>query len=225
MKKKPTAKPAVTVDAASKTQLLPASLAFLKRYSFESLLSIGLIALVSPGMDRAKEAVLGQNEGPAFYIDKVACPPVAAASGVANSASLGGDCSLLNIRIPGGLHEKTLSRIEIIPYAADPEIRFSEPIEATIDKEVLRTYGYASISMKAKVGQGKVLIATALGHFSDETELGVTLDGVSRQARKLAIADGRVLFITQYWRQILLIAIAGLFTVRYRQLVLERLGK
>jgi hypothetical protein len=207
--------------ASPKAKMAPAVLAFLKRYSFESLLSLGLIALVTPVLDQTKAAVLGQNEGPSFYIDRIACPAAA------SPAPVGGDCHVLNLRIPGGLQDRTLSQVDIVPFAGGPEVdvRFSEPIEADVDKEFMRVYGYASIRMNGKVGKGKLLLVTAHGHFSPDTSVGVTLDGRAQEARKLAVADGRILFLTEYWRQILLVSIAGLFTVRYRQLVLERLSK
>ncbi len=206
-----------------KAEMAPAVLAFLKRYSFEWLMAIGLIVLVTPALDQTKAAVLGQSEGPSFYIDRIACPVADKAKALPDLS--GGECHVLNLRIPGGLNDRTLSQVDIVPFAGDPDadVRFSEPIAAHVDKELMRAYGYVSFRMSSKVGKGQLLLVTAHGQFSPDTSVAVTLDGRPQHARRLAVAEGRVLFLTEYWRQILLVAVAGLFTVRYRQLVLDRL--
>lgn len=219
----PTEPPAETTT--SKPSIATAVLTFLKRYSFESLLSLGLLTLVSPALDRAKEALLGQSEGPSFYIDQIACPQ--ATGGDAAAPAESGDCHLLNLRIPGGQEERTLNRIDISSLASpDITIRLSgQPANLEVDKELLRTYRAASVTLDSRIAPGKLLIVTALGRFGPDTAVSVVLDGSGRPARQLAIASGRVLFLTEYWGQILLVAVAALFTVRYRQLVIEKLAK
>jgi hypothetical protein len=208
------------VPAQTRSSLLQAALAFLRRYSFESLLSLCLIALVSPITDDARMAVFGEGEGPSFYVDTIACP-------TSISGREAETCHLLNLKIPGGVRKKRLSRIEIFSVESSTiTLRMSgTQVPLQIDDELFKAYRVASSALDREIEAGSLTVVSALGRFGKDATVTVALDGANQQARQLAIAEGRILFLTEYWRQVLLVAIATIFAIRYRHIAIERLDK
>jgi hypothetical protein len=200
------------------------ALALIRKYFIELVLSILAVLFISPITDSLRAAVLAQNEGPSFYIDQVGCVEASTPRAV-DKRDADNVCQIMNIRIPAGLADQEISQIDISEVNGVPfSIRSNDrELEVKLDEGSFRQLRYASMHLNHTVRKGETLLMTLTGRFGGDSSVGIVMNGRMRVARALEIADGRVLFLTQYWRQILLLLIATLAITRYRQFVLEKM--